>query len=176
MKPQLRPGCTVSDDGVSIRSRSAIDEMIVRLDQAGEGFRIPVLRAARDGLINLLLVPRGEHVPARALKFRMPTLLVLLDDAPEADGPDRWPQARKLLRWAGGAVFHASGGLPEHYALAAVMAGIHGRALLVEMEFRHHAAWLQLATRTVPRLPILNIVPAVGNHPIAGAPAGGAVQ
>lgn len=176
MKPQPRPGCSVTDDGVSIRNASVMNEIISRMCQVGEGFRAPALRAARDGLINLALVPPGERVSARILKFRAPTMLILLDDAPDAAGPDRWPQAAKLLRWAGHATFHAAAGQEAHYGAAVLMAGATGRALLVEMPSADHPAWLRLAARTAPRLPLLNIVPTHGVHPIEGAPKGVRVQ
>jgi hypothetical protein len=139
----MRPGCTIGADGIlSISNRDVIDDMIVRTQQAGEEFRLPLMRAARDARLNLVMVHGGDRVSKAALHFRRPTVIVLLDDLPTATGPDRWPQARKLLRWAHRAMFHASGGERQHYAAIAKAAEETGRALLVEMEFRHHSASL----------------------------------
>jgi hypothetical protein len=97
----MKPGCTIGADGIlSICNRDVIDDVIVRTQQAGEEFRLPLLRAAGDARLNLAMVPGGERVSKAALHFRQPTIIVLLDDFPAATGPDRWPQIWKLLRWA----------------------------------------------------------------------------
>ena len=172
-----RPGVAVIGNAPRVSNRDVISETIVRLQQAGEGFRTPLLRAARDGALNLVMVAGGEPVPARALAFQRPTVLLLADDHPDATGPDRWKQAAVLLRWARSGMFHATGGQELHYLGATVAAVGTGRLLLVEMRSEHHRAWFDLTRRVAPKLQLLNLLPVNGGvHPIAGPPAGAAVQ
>ncbi|MBP0493056.1 hypothetical protein [Roseomonas indoligenes] len=148
-----------------------IDQIISMLDALGEGYRIPLLRAARNKELGLLLATYGEPIRSRYLKLPGPTVIVLHGDHPEDNGPASWPQARKLVDWAVSAVIHATGGQAEHYALVATMAPLHGRILLIETGFHHHPAWLELISKRRPRLPVLNIVPPPGHqHPAPSSP------
>ena len=171
-----RPGVRVDGNTVNLSSREVISETISRLQQAGEGFRTPLLRAARDGLINLVMAHGGQRIASHALKFERPTVILLADDHPGAIGPDGWPQVVKLLRWARSGLFHAAAGHQAHYLAAAIAADTTGRTLMVEMEFRHHQAWLELSKRVAPQLRLLNILPTGGIHPISGPPAGEVIQ
>lgn len=76
--------------------------------QTHEAFRVPLLRAERDGALSFAMAENGRAVPASFLKPSRPRLVIPADDHPGATGPDAWPQARKLMRWAHSAVFHAS--------------------------------------------------------------------
>ncbi|RZA29021.1 MAG: hypothetical protein EOP02_05700 [Proteobacteria bacterium] len=172
-----RAGVTVTSNGISVSNCDVISETIVRLQQAGEGFRTPLLRAARDGVVNLVMAHGGQRISSRALKFQRPTVILLLDDLPTATGPDGWPQAAKLLRWARRGMFHATGGQELHYLGATVAAVGSGRLLLVEMRSEHHATWYDLAKRVAPKLQVLNLLPPNGGvHPVEGPPAGVVVQ
>ncbi len=155
--PKLGSGVRVSGDTVSLTSRTAIAETIVRMEAAGEGFRTPLFRAAATGRLAVATAIGGAPVLARLLKQGRPTVVVLADDHPDAIGPEAWPQARKLLRWASAAVASR-------------------RLLLVEMELRHMQAWGRLAERELPRLKLLRIEPINGQHPVPGAPAGTVIQ
>lgn len=163
-------------DTPTVGSRAAMDAAIARLLQTDEAFRVPLLRAARDGALGFTQAEGGRAVPARFLKLGRPCLVILADDHPAATGPDAWPQARKLLRWARAAVFHAAGGRAEDYAMIAAATVAYGRLLLVEMEYRQMQAWGRLAERELPRLNLLRIEPKNGQHPIQGAPAGTVLQ
>lgn len=157
--------------------KRALAEMIARADQMGEGWRVPIFRAAYQGIINLSVAHGGARFPSRLMKLTMPTLAILADDLPTATGPDAWPQARRLLRWASGVVLHATGAQPRDAILAVEMTLALRRVVMVEMEYRHHASWLALAEREVPRLRVMNIIPPPGGqHPVQGAPAGTVVQ
>lgn len=152
-------------------------ELIMRSQQVGEGFRIPLLRAAADGSLALVITTRGGIVPSRILNSSRPTAIVLADDTPAAIGPQAWPQAQRLLRWAKHVVLHATGGQPEHYALIAAATLAQGRVLVIEMEARRHPAWLAEVGRHLPRLRVLSIMPPNGgSHPVAGLPAGAVMQ
>jgi hypothetical protein len=153
-----------------------MDAVIVRLLHTHEAFRVPLFRAARDGALCSAQAEGGQPVPASFLKLSRPRLVILADDHPGATGPDAWPQAAKLLRWAHSAVFHAAGGDPAHYAMISAATIGCGRMLLVELEYRHLEAWMRLAERQLPRLNLLQIVPTEGQHPIQGAPAGTVIQ
>lgn len=168
------PGASPAE-ALSIGKR-VLAEMIARAEQLGEGWRLPILRAAYQGLINFSIAQGGTPFPARFFKLTRPTIAILTDDHPDATGPSAWPQARRLFRWANAAILHATGGRTEHSVIAVEAALAVNRVALVEMEMRHHAAWLRLAMREAPRLRILNIVPPDGQHPVQGVPAGETVQ
>ncbi len=169
-------GAHASGRTVDLRSPTAIAETIVRCEAAGEGFRTPLLRAAAAGRLAVATAIGGAQVHSRILKQRRPTVIVLADDHPDATGPDGWPQARKLLRWAHSAVFHAAGGRAADYEMISAATVTCGRMLLVEIEYRHMEAWMRLAARELPRLNLTCIEPEEGQHPIPGAPAGAVIQ
>lgn len=174
-QPILRPGCSHSGNTLGITGRDRVDEIIARVDAVGEGWRKPYLRAARDGLLALLLSSNGQRVDKRLLADRRrPQLLIVTDDHPAAIGPDGWPQIRKLMTWAKLVIIHASGGEDRwsHMAVAATLQA--GRVLMVECEFRQHDAWLSLVRAHGCRH--LSILPMGGVHPIAGPPEGVVVQ
>lgn len=168
------PGASPAE-ALSIGKR-VLAEMIARAEQLGEGWRLPVLRAAYQGLVNFSIAQGGTPFPARFFDLTRPTIAIITDDHPGATGPSAWPQARRLFRWANVAILHAAGGLAEHSVIAVEAALVVNRVALVEMEMRHHEAWLHLAMREAPRLHILNIVPRDGQHPTKGASAGETVQ
>lgn len=167
----------MKDDAIRITRRADIQRAIVMLDQAGEGFRTPLMRAAADGLLSIVGARSGLVIPSRFLKLERPTVVILTDDCPEATGPGRWPQIRKLLRWSNVAILHATGGQAEHYAMTAASALVMRRVLLVEMQQQHHAEWLALADSYAPRLKTLSLIPPPGDtHPRPAAPKGEVVH
>lgn len=173
--PHRPPGFAPAD--VVNINRRVLADMIGRARQMGEGWRIPVLQAAYQGLVNLYTVQGGAPVPSRLFKLQHPTIVIVADDIPEATGPGRWPQARKILRWANGVILHGTGGAAQHSVIAVEMALALGRVVQIEMEARQHEAWLALALPHRPRLALLNIMPPPGGqHPTQGAPRGETVQ
>lgn len=167
----------MKDETIHITQRQQIEKAIVLLIQAGEGYRVPLFRAAADGLLSIASAHAGAPIPARYLKLPRPTVVVLTDDCPEATGPGRWPQIRSLLRWAKVALLHATGGQAEHYAMVAASALVMKRVLLVEMQQQHHAEWLALADGYAPRLKVFSMIPPPGDcHPRHSAPKGEAVH
>ncbi|MBO1081855.1 hypothetical protein [Roseomonas haemaphysalidis] len=150
-------------------------EFMVKVQQAGEGFRLPLLRAVATGRLQVVAVAGGQSVPEHHLREAKPTTIILSDDVPSAIGPNRWRQARKLLDWSTLVILHATAGKAEHYEMIAGATIATKRVLLVEMQHRHHAAWLRRVRGRGPR--VINFVPPAGDtHPRAGVPAGAVIQ
>jgi hypothetical protein len=164
-------------DAFVVKNRAEIARAITLMEQAGEGFRVPLLRAAYDGTLSIVGLSGACRVGGEYLALPRPTVVLIGDDHAAATGPARWSQARQLLRWANFAMLHAAGGEAQHYADAVAATVVFRRTLIVEMELRHHAEWLALAMHETPRLKVLSITPrAGGQHPVAGAPAGTVLQ
>lgn len=163
----------MKDETVHVTQRAQIDQAIAMLVQAGEGYRIPLMRAAAEGYLSIVAARAGTLIPARELKRPRPTVVLLTDDTPDATGPGRWPQAQRLIRWSNAIILHATGGNAEHYAMIAASTVLLRRVLVVEMQHRHHAAWRRLVEARTPQVPVLSIVPPPGDqHPRGGAPEG----
>lgn len=171
-----RPGVTVTGDFIAIRNREVVDETIARLQQAGEAFRIPAFRAARDGRLNLLMAKDGGLVPPSTWTLKRPTIVILADDIPTATGPGHWPQAVELIRWAKCCTLHATGGTAQHYQDAVTTAEVSGRLLLIEVQYFQYVAWFTLIRHVAPDLPLTCVLPTGGAHPVPGPPAGEAAQ
>jgi hypothetical protein len=152
--------------------------LIVRAEQLGLGYRVPIYRAAAAGLICLSECGRGGTLPSRLLKASpRPQLICIGDDDATPSGPAGWPQARKLLRWARGVVLHGAGGSAEHYTAAAVMAALNRRTLLVETDSAHLPAWIAVVRARKPVLSALVIaVPPGRAHPVECCPIGATIQ
>jgi hypothetical protein len=173
----LPPGVRVTGNTLTCTSPAAISSIIAMQAAGGEAFRIPLFRAAAAGVLAVASAVGGTPIPARILKQRHPTVVLLADDHPGAIGPEAWPQARKLARWAPLVALHATGGQPEHYAMFAAAAVHHGRLLVVEIELRHLAAWRDLMLLERKPGEILCLTPRPGGqHPISPAQAGEAVH
>jgi hypothetical protein len=154
-----------------------IADILLRVEQAGEGFRLPLLYAAISGAIVTAAAAHGEAVEAKFLKVPRPTVVLLTDDCPEATGPKRWKQIRRLMRWSKVIYLHATGGKPEHYEMALGFAILTKRVLLIEMQHRHHAEWLTLARGYEPQATVFSVIPPPGQtHPSMTVPAGTVVQ
>ena len=95
-----------------------------------------------------------------------------------ACGPSRFPQARKLLRWARAIVLHAAGGLAEHYEAAAGVTVACGRLVMVETaSSQREREWLALIEAVAPRTRRLRITPPPGKaHPAFAVSPGTTVQ
>ncbi len=174
---QLPSGICVTGRILEVRSSTAISSIIALQVAGGEAFRAPLLRAAADGTLAVATAIGGIPIPARVLKQRHPTAVLLADDHPGAIGPNGWRQARKLARWAPLVVLHATGGQPEHYSMFAEAAVRHGRLLIVEIQSQHLPAWLDLVRLERKPGQVLCITPRPGEqHPISPAQAAEAVH
>jgi hypothetical protein len=160
---------------IHLTQASELADFIVRVQQSGEGFRLPLLRAVAAGRLAVVAVAGGQPAPEHHLKEAKPTTIIISDDTPAAIGPRRWRQLPKLMDWATVVVLHATAGQPEHYEMITTATLMAKRVLVVEMQQRHHAAWLQRVSRRGPR--VINFVPPPGDvHPRAGAPVGTVMQ
>lgn len=162
---------------VRLTSREGMADLVMRFEQAGAGHLVPLVRAASAGALCFTLTTKGDPVEERFLNLPQPTVVVLGADHAGAFGPEGWPQATGLLRWAHRAVIHAAAGQPEHYALIAQAAVRFRRVLVIECEGNQAGSWRELAQEVAPKLPVLNILPKPGEvHPRLSVPAGTVLQ
>jgi hypothetical protein len=158
-------------------TEAQIAEVLLRIEQAGEGYRIPLIGMAMTGQIVVTAACHGEPVEAQFLKQDRPTVILLTDDHPDATGPKRWKQIRRLLRWSNMVILHATGGHPDHYLMAVGSVIMTKRLLMVEMQHRHHAEWHALAMEYAPRTTVFSILPTPGQtHPREVVPEGTVIQ
>ena len=165
---------------IRLSKRGQMAEAMVRLNQAGGAHYGPFFRRAMDGGMSFALVPPDARLPRRVLADgKRPCAVVLCDDDLVTCGPSRFPDARRLFRWARAIVLHAAGGLPEHYEAAAGVMVACGRLVMVETASgEREREWLALIEAVAPRTPRLHITPPPGGkHPtLAVPPAGATVQ
>jgi hypothetical protein len=128
-----------------------IPPAIARLQAAGAGHRVPVLQALYRGQIAHLEMHR--HSSARLFKqwaamSRLPALVLLGDDDHATpDGPDTWPLAPRVLRWARFVVVHGGAGRPEHYEHVVALTAVHRRVVMIECSSASILAWQAAAER-----------------------------
>ena len=95
---------------MTAQTPDALAEVIALLHRAGQTLHVPLLQAARQGLIALRFIPPGERVPVRALDptaSPLPTVTVLCgDDHSDRCRPSDFPQAVRWLRWARAIALH----------------------------------------------------------------------
>lgn len=126
-------------------------------------FALPIYRAARDGLINLIQPGRDVQIPQKLLdRPRRPIVVLIGDDDYESSGPEAWACGLRVRRWARAGMIHAAGGEAEHYENALAGALLTGRLLLIETSMAQHSIW---KTFLGSRIPVLNIVSRTGVHP-----------
>ncbi len=163
----------------TIRTAEKMAELAVKLHQAGAGWHGPLLRAAMAGELRLLMVPPGERIPLRLLdpmRDPRPLVVLLSGDGIKPVGPEGFPQAARLFRWARFLMLHGAGGEAAHYELAADAARATGRVVIAECIAAHLPDWLAFRAAHVPRTPSLAIEARDGLHPIHTAPAGAVMQ
>ena len=165
----------------TIKTRAHMAEMVMRLQQAGAAHHVPMIRAAMAGTLRFAVIFPGSALPLRLLDMareRRPLAVILADDGDKPTGPDGFPQARRLLRWATSIFIHATGGQPIHYAVAAQATVLVRRVLLIETGIAHQDAWCDLRRAVAPRTPgvVLTVPPGAAPHPHLAVPAGEAVQ
>lgn len=104
--------------------------------------RLPLIRAARDGLITLVEPRRDAAIQSRFLDQRCPVVVLIGDDDHAPTGPAGWACARRLRYWGRAAMVHAAGAKLDHYEVIVIGAALHQRTVLVETDTTHQAAWL----------------------------------
>jgi hypothetical protein len=158
-----------------------ISRLIGAVTQAGEAHHAVWLAAAQRGEIAALQIEPGARIPLRMLDVQpdqRPLLILLCGDGASPVGPDGFPQARRILRWARAIILHGAGAEPGHYATAVASARMTGRAVLVETTTAHLPAWRAMRDRVAEKTPTLVIDTRPGEpaHPINTVPAGTVVQ
>lgn len=136
---------------LKINTRDDIPLAIARLQAAGVGHRVPLLQALYHGRIAHLELHRGtsaRYFKLWAAALPLPALALLGDDDHETpDGPDTWPLAPRVLRWARFILIHGGAGRPEHYEHAIELTGTFRRVAIIECSSANIEAWLQAAKR-----------------------------
>lgn len=158
-------------------------DLIWKSEQAGDTWHSPLYRAAREGNLNLLMVPPGERAPVSLLdpvKHRKPLVVILCGDPGDAaihHGPDAFPQTIRFMRWARFIMLHGAGGEPVHYRMLAQAAAFTGRTLVVETDGVTLPAWMAFKARLAPQTPGIIVKPHPGvEHPRSRMPAGVVAQ
>lgn len=156
-------------------------ETIRRMEQAGAGWHVPLLRAAMAGDLRFCILQPGQRLPLSQLDMQRhprPFAVILGGDAGGPAGPDAFPQARRLLRWAAGIVLHGAGGEARHYGAVAEAAMLLRRVALVETTTAALPQWLALKAEVAPATPalVVEVPPGKPAHPTMTAPAGAVIQ
>ncbi len=127
---------------------------------------VPILQAARNGRIGFQLMLPGHRADFACLaQARRPCLIIVGDDAGDGrpDGPDVWPDTKRLVRWANRAVVNAAAAKVEHYEAALASALECDRLVLVETSSARALEWEGLFASDGK--PTLTIYPTNGQHP-----------
>ncbi|WP_237214206.1 hypothetical protein [Falsiroseomonas oryziterrae] len=158
-----------------------ISRLIGVAHQAGELHEAVWLAAVQRGEIAAAAVEPGGRIPLRVLDTQpgqRPLLILLRGDGVTPVGPDGFPQARRILRWARAIILHGAGAEPQHYATAVASAMATGRAVIVETTTAHLPAWRAVRDRVAANTPTLQIETRPGEpaHPVNTAPTGAVLQ
>ncbi len=150
-----------------LRDRASITAWVDRLARVGAP-QVPLLRAAAAGEVDLLSLsdPTNPWPGGIARRLTRPVVALVGDDPVVGGlplGPDAWLCTRRLALWRTGAVIHASGGKPEHYAAAVLLAKACGRLALIETGSERAEAWGERLA--CPGM--VTLVPHAGVHPVA---------
>lgn len=146
-----------------------VPDLIAMAERVGATHQIPMFRAAQAGVVRLVMVGPNLGFPLSLLdmqKHPQPAIVVLGGDGFNAIGPEGFPRALRLMRWAGFIMLHGTGGQPEHYAIAVQSAVLYRRLLLVECRGDHLQAWIDLKNSYAPATPglILKTPPGAPPH------------
>jgi hypothetical protein len=173
MNAHTRPRLELSVSGTLVQHLDHADQLpaaIALAEQIGAGHRAHLLRARRAGRIALYEVFRETSASTfkrlAAVTRRHATLVVVGGDDGRHDGPEAWPLAIRMIRWARAVVLHGSGAEVWHYELAIEGAELHRTALLIECEAAALGAWQELIVAHSRDVALIKIVPH-GEHPVA---------
>ena len=165
----------------NIKTPTQMAEYLRRMEQAGDTWHSPLIRAAMAGALRFVVVSAGARVPLPILDMQrnpVPLVVIVGGDAGGPALPDAFPQARRLMRWAGFIFLHGTGGEAWHYALAAEAAAQVRRVLIVETTGAALPAWVALKAEVAGRTPSLGfkVRPGMPAHPHEKPPAGVPLQ
>jgi hypothetical protein len=166
---------------LEIRSRLQMADMIARMEAAGAGWHVPLIRAAMAGDLRAVFLGPGTRAPRDMLDTtppRRPLAVILGGDGSVPAAPAAFPQAARLLRWSRFVALHAAGGEAWHYSLIAEATVRFRRCLVVETTSAGLPDWLALRMRLAPRTAGIGwaVPPEEGSHPLTTAPAGTVLQ
>lgn len=138
-----------------------------------------LVRSAIAENVELTFVARSttEEVLRRNCAVMGSPAIALVGDDPDladarAVGPDHWPTAHFLSRWATAAFVHGAGAEPGLYAeLPDTTRQAGGRLALVETNADHVITWGRLFARQGINVQLL--IPTDGVHPVPPATGGG---
>lgn len=152
-------------------TQDRLAEAIAVAHRLGQTCHVPLLRAAREGVIALRLIMPGERAPARdfdVTALRQPAVVLLCgDDGSGRHRPSDFPQAVRWLRWARAIMLHGTGGREEHYMVAVIAAQVARRVLVVDLPSYAIPEWAALVDHVAPRAGKLMLTPpAGGTHPV----------
>ncbi len=153
-------------------ARRAID----LYSRTGFDFRIPLVQSVIDGRICHFEAHRigssGKVKRFLAMSAGRPTLVLIGDDDGDDTGPDGWPMARRLLRWARVVVLHGTGAERWHYETTVNTAELHGQVLMVECSTATLPAWMEATRRWAPNagVQVLRVPPGTPAHPTHSTP------
>jgi hypothetical protein len=128
-----------------------------------------LLRATAAGRIAFTaILHRKARWSPHDLKTKLPIVVLIGDDKGASRDPADWRCSMSAIAWARSAIVHGCGAEVWHYRQAIMAAEITGRALFVETDSDHVAAWVSaIAPRGIPGL---SIIPRAGEkHPIEAA-------
>src|SRR3954468_2462855 len=122
----------------------------------------PIFEAMRLGVL-FLPIKAGAAV-ADPQAIRDPWIAIVGDDLERSRGPGAFdiPGLRRLARAASGLIRYSGAADARIYGVAAAIALLSGRVLIVETQIPHHAAWYDAVTRWAPRVPFLDVSPIEG--------------
>jgi hypothetical protein len=113
---------------------------------------LPIWRAARDGNLVIVPVPRDTELPADfGKRLLCPLLIIIGDDDHASTGPSRFPCAEHILRRADFVFLYAAAGSKEYYETFATKAKGVCRSVLIEADSAHSGKWLDLINRCAKR-------------------------
>jgi hypothetical protein len=168
-----RPTAGTRAPAIVVSAETATPANLVRaiafLHLMGTIFHVPLFEAvARDEIALSMVQPRQAPPLGRLDKTGRPAVLIISDDDDHTRlGPQDWPCVARVMRWAGAALIHGSGGKPEHYKLAVRGVLSARRLVLVETSSWRVDAWTEAALRSLPKHRVLRIEPPEGGiHPI----------
>jgi hypothetical protein len=154
-----------------VDSEADLPAAIAHAEQAGAFGRAYLMRQRLTGRIGLFEVFRDTSATTFkrfvAISHGQSAVVVVGADDGMSDGPEAWPLAHRMVRWANSIILHGAGPELIHYQLAVAGAVQHGSLLFIECESAALPAWESLILAARHRPVVLKIVPKGGQHPVS---------
>ena len=151
-----------------VSDHARLNELISRASTVSHAGHLALLRAARDGIVDMAFMDRLAEAPIKALERAVrPAIVVVGDDDYASTGPAGWTAWQRLKYWGRGALVHATGADAWSYQLAIEMAQTLSKVLLIETDTAHAQAWADALRKH--RIRAIGLVPPSGTHPVLPA-------